>query len=49
MIPNRYRLPLSASLEELERDGFERLIDVVNTAPEEERVPRPTTEAEAAA
>jgi hypothetical protein len=38
-IPNRFRLPLSATIEQLERDGFERLIDAVNTAPEEECEP----------
>jgi hypothetical protein len=37
-IPNRFRLPLSASREQYERDGFETLSDLLDTARDEERV-----------
>ncbi|MDN4599392.1 hypothetical protein ACF1AJ_19230 [Leifsonia sp. NPDC014704] len=34
-IPDRYRLPLNATPEELERDGFDTLASTVNSAPEQ--------------
>jgi hypothetical protein len=36
-IPNRFRLPLSASIEQHERDGFDTARDIVDTARDEER------------
>lgn len=34
-IPDRFRLPLNATLEELEREGFDTLGSAVNSAPSE--------------
>lgn len=36
-IPDRYRLPLNATPEELEGEGFDTLGSTVNSAPKEAR------------
>lgn len=38
-IPDRYRLPLKATPEELELEGFDTLRSTVNSAPEEATAP----------
>ena len=36
-IPNRFRLPLNATVDQYERDGFDTVQDILGTARDEER------------